>query len=140
MAIFGRSLFQSVLERIVDEKSTPKDEKPGSPIHGSIGGFVVQTGDSIVAEPVLTDAYRDFASETKPKQMPSFLARLDIAEVSADLGVGAGDTARSLAIKRRAFARLNHPDRVDIDYRAQATIRMTIANQLIDAALQALKS
>ncbi len=38
--------------------------------------------------------------------------------------------------RRRAFARENHPDRVPEEFREQATIRMTTANRLVEAALR----
>ncbi len=139
MAIFARSLFRSMLERIVDENSAPEEETPSLTIRGLTGGFVAQANPS-VGGAALEDAYRDFPNEIAPQQMPAFLARLEIGEVREDLDFTAQDTALSLKVKRREFARLNHPDRVDSAYRAQANIRMTLANQLIDAALKALKS
>ena len=47
-----------------------------------------------------------------------------------------GMTKAQIKDKRRAFARSNHPDRVAEDYRQAATIRMTIANRLVEAALR----
>jgi hypothetical protein len=37
--------------------------------------------------------------------------------------------------RRRAFARENHPDSVPEEFRAAATVRMTIANRLVETAL-----
>jgi hypothetical protein len=45
-------------------------------------------------------------------------------------------TKAEITEKRRTFARSNHPDRVREDFQAAATIRMTIANRLVEAALR----
>ena len=45
-------------------------------------------------------------------------------------------TKAEIREKRRAFARGNHPDRVGEEFRDAATIRMTIANRLVEAALR----
>ena len=41
--------------------------------------------------------------------------------------------------RRRAFARENHPDSVSEEFRAPATVRMTIANRLVETALPRAK-
>ncbi len=71
--------------------------------------------------------------------MPAHLARLSPEEIAADLGIANDETPESLALRRRAFAALNHPDRHPSAFRAEATQRMTIANMLIDEALRRLK-
>ena len=69
---------------------------------------------------------------------PAYLDRLTLGEIAEDLGLQPGDSAAMIAARRRAFARLNHPDRVADIARDKATRRMTIANALVDAALDAL--
>ena len=70
--------------------------------------------------------------------MPEHLGRLSPEDVAADLAIGAEDTQTDLAQRRRAFARLNHPDQVDPAYADKANIRMMIANRLVDEALDRL--
>jgi hypothetical protein len=41
-----------------------------------------------------------------------------------------------LLARRRNFARENHPDRAPADLRANATMRMKIANMLIDETIR----
>ena len=57
-----------------------------------------------------------------------------------ELAIHETDTAATLAEKRRAFARLNHPDGVKPEFRHNATLRMTAANLLIDQAIRMLKT
>ncbi|MBV6651049.1 MAG: hypothetical protein KI789_15095 [Hoeflea sp.] len=48
----------------------------------------------------------------------------------------ATDTPAELKSKRRRFARFNHPDRTPMEWREAATIRMKIANHMVDEALR----
>lgn len=66
--------------------------------------------------------------------------KTSLADVSAELAIHDTDTAATLAEKRRAFARLNHPDRVKPQFRHNATLRMTAANLLIDQAIRMLRT
>ena len=59
------------------------------------------------------------------------------AAIAEELGLEPGLTPRELTRRRRAFALANHPDRLALEHRAQATRRMAIANILIDRALKA---
>ncbi|MNT24256.1 hypothetical protein D3C72_1597220 [compost metagenome] len=71
--------------------------------------------------------------------MPAHLEKTSLTDVSAELAIHETDTAATLAEKRRAFARLNHPDRVKPQFRHNATLRMTAANLLIDQAIRMLR-
>lgn len=73
-----------------------------------------------------------------PLVMPPHLLRQTEAEVAEDLGLRPTDTAEALAEKRRAFARLNHPDGIHPAFRREATLRMTLANMLVDRARRLL--
>lgn len=48
-------------------------------------------------------------------------------------------TPTDLMLRRRKFAKTNHPDRVPLAVREVATRRMTIANTVIDEALRGTK-
>lgn len=152
--LFGKSLFQSVVDRLLADapeseeheappavQSTPRG-MPASFLAGASGAEDDETAPRF-------DPYREIAltapppppekpAEPEKPPMPPYLKRLSEAEIARDLGITVNDDAERLADRRRAFALLNHPDRVAQDYRAQATVRMTIANALVDDALARL--
>lgn len=66
----------------------------------------------------------------------SLFKRLSPEEVAEDINLLASDTSVELKAKRRRFARLNHPDRTPMEWRQAATIRMKIANHMVDEALR----
>ncbi|MFK3780002.1 hypothetical protein [Agrobacterium sp. NPDC089420] len=152
--LFGQSVFQSVVERLKQEKEEEDAATPlpaGHRIAGFSSGFVVDTQiDAPQPANGSLDAYLAFlpdpAPPTDPKQqaepepMPAHLEKTALADVSAELAIHETDTAATLAEKRRAFARLNHPDRVKPQFRHNATLRMTAANLLIDQALRMLRT
>ncbi len=154
--MFGRSVFQSVVERLAAERAAEDDDElpPTYRVSGLSSGFVREAGaapatDGRRAE----DLYRDLMAEggqaetvvppaepapPEPPVMPAHLARLSPQEIAEDLAVSANDTAATLAEKRRRFARANHPDGVHEAFRDAANMRMKIANLLIDEALARL--
>ena len=152
--LFGQSVFQSVVERLKQEKEEEGAEPPppaGHRIAGFSSGFVLDT--HIETPPPANgnlDAYLAFLpdpaplpepqAEPEPEPMPAHLEKTSLADVSAELAIQESDTAATLAEKRRAFARLNHPDRVQPPFRHNATLRMTAANLLIDQALRMLRT
>ncbi len=154
--LFRQSLFQSVVERLSDEDVGCADEEAeiASPrIHGMPGNYLA---DSLTAgfqeatrlqEAYLSlmedDGFYEAPPAPDPPQdpapvMPAHLARLSIEEIADDLGIAATDNREKLAERRRRFAKLNHPDRMDAEFRDRATLRMTIANLLIDEAIRRL--
>lgn len=154
--LFRQSLFQSVVERLSDEDSddTTNEESPAVShrIHGMPGNYLA---DSLTIEPQaatrLQEAYlflMDDAPVEEPatpppppdpvRVMPAHLVRLSIEEIAEDLGIAPTDDREKLAERRRLFAKLNHPDKVDADFRERATKRMKIANLLIDEAMRRL--
>ena len=152
--LFGQSVFQSVVERLKQEKEEEGAEpstSAGHRIAGFSSGFVV---DTHIEAPQPTngnlDAYLAFladpapppAPQTEPEleRMPAYLEKTTLADVSAELAIQETDTIATLAEKRRAFARLNHPDRVKPQFRHNATLRMTAANLLIDQALRMVRT
>jgi hypothetical protein len=152
--LFGQSVFQSVVERLKQEKEDESAEQPppaGHRIAGFSSGFVADTHPE--APPPGNgnlDAYLAFLpdpapppepeSEPEPEPMPAYLEKTSLADVSVELAIDETDTAATLAEKRRTFARLNHPDGVKPEFRHNATLRMTAANLLIDQAIQMLRT
>jgi hypothetical protein len=150
--MFGMSVFQSVLERLKadeDEEGTAEDQQASlANIRGLNGGFVGNLAASGMADSgAVQRAYFDTASEEmlsppkpQPKPvMPEHLRRISPEQIAADLALTDMETQQTLADKRRHFASENHPDRFDPDYRANATLRMKVANMLIDEAQRRLR-
>lgn len=146
--LFGKSLFESVLDRLRQERE-PEDEDGMPAAQPSLsafgGGFV-----GAVFEPAsdhrgsLDRGYRDAldgidAPPPPEPQIPPHLLRLTLAEISEDLALAPDDTVQILQDKRRAFARKNHPDGFSEPYRDKANIRMTVANLMVDEALRRLQ-
>lgn len=154
--MFGRSVFQSVVERLAAERAAEADDDAprAHRVSGLSSGFVREAGvapatDGRRAE----DLYRDLMAEDgeaetvappeepappEPPVMPAHLGRISPQEIAEDLALSANDTAAMLAEKRRRFARANHPDGVHEAFRDAANMRMKIANLLIDEALARL--
>lgn len=92
-----------------------------------------------VHEPAaITDPEIASPQEPEPPRMPPHLLRIRPQEVAEELAISSRDTQQSLSDKRRLFAKNNHPDGVDGLFRENATIRMKIANLLIDEAMRRL--
>ncbi|WP_312361289.1 hypothetical protein [Agrobacterium sp.] len=153
--LFGQSVFQSVVERLKQEREEEAAEPPPPPVNHRIAGFnsgFVVSSPSAAPQPGNggLDAYLAFLAdpapppepqpEPEPEPMPAHLEKTSLADVSMELAIHETDTAATLAEKRRAFARLNHPDGVKPEFRHNATLRMTAANLLIDQAIRMLKT
>lgn len=145
MPIFGKSLFETVLDGMdVDEAGEDEDvsvRRPRVTAH-----FLADTSFSDRAEDrPLGELYEDFGDPASPElnvppspEPPAWLDRLSERDVVDDLGLVTGMTGLEIKERRRAFARLNHPDRVAEPFREAANIRMTTANRLVEAALRRL--
>lgn len=144
MPVFGKSLFETVLdgmdvEEVEEEEAESFVRRPRMTAH-----FVADTSFADRAEQrPLGELYEDFGepppaeSELPPSpEPPDWLDRLSEQDVVDDLGLAPGMTKAEIRDRRRAFARSNHPDRVAPEFRDAATIRMTIANRLVEAALR----
>lgn len=144
--LFGKSVFQSILTRLDEEQAEETEGPPAATfrVSGLPMGFVAETVDASQGQVNFQQLYEIDADDlpAPPEEepaapvMPAHLARLTDAEIAEDLDLKPGDTAHRLMERRRAFAKLNHPDRVHPEFRAQATRRMTVANMLIDQALR----
>ncbi|MBO0903119.1 hypothetical protein [Jiella sonneratiae] len=73
------------------------------------------------------------AAEEAPP--PAGAPSTDPRDVAKELNILTASSVKDLLDARRSFARANHPDRVAILYRPQATVRMQIANRLVDDAI-----
>lgn len=141
MPMFGKSLFEAVLDGLGE----PAEEEEGEvsvPVRGFNGGFV---GRDWSARPetdldpsLLFDGFPPDPAVLEPV-VPTWIGRLSGDEIADDLALQDCGTEQDLRDRRRLFAFDNHPDRVLPEFRSQATRRMMIANQLIDAALAKLR-
>ncbi|WEX76611.1 hypothetical protein PYH37_004927 [Sinorhizobium numidicum] len=142
--MFGMSVFQSVLERLNAERDIEElDDHSGSRLAGVnlAAGFVASTSPEATAAFGTVDrAYRELASVDRaaPLAMPDYLRRTSLAEVAGELALSGQENSLTLAAKRRRFAAANHPDRLPAEFRANATVRMKLANMLIDEAARRL--
>ncbi len=161
--LLGQSLFQSVLDRLkAEDDDTAEQDAPTARVSGLNAGLAFDVMEGVSASSARPDqAYFETLEfphpdnmaeqsaepepppESKPEPepepvMPDYLTRIAAEDIAAELGISARDTAQSLSVKRRAFAKKNHPDRVHPLFRENATKRMTTANLLIDKALRRL--
>lgn len=145
MPVFGKSLFETVLDGLEPEEQEEEDVAPARRMTGL--GATLLAGRSDGNDPDhgdFADLYSDFGeglpvfpTDASP-QPPAWLGRLSKEEISQDLDLSNCKSDAEIRERRRSFARGNHPDVVHPDYRGPATIRMTIANRLIDDAISML--
>lgn len=150
--LLGRSVFHSVIDRLRAEEAAdaPEDDGqapgPSHRVHGLNMSFAAADAESETGRLArLEHAYREILEDgtdesrnpepPDDERMPPHLTILDPVTIAAELGIGPTTSPAQLHDLRRTFARVNHPDRVPAAFRDNATIRMTVANQLIDAAL-----
>lgn len=145
--MFGMSVFQSVLERLKTEEdegetaATALAATPRAPYCAT--PFVAGANENgSAAHSAVERAYFDasFIEPPPTEPMPAFLNRTSLEEVAEELDLDEQETLGTLAAKRRSFAAANHPDRLPQDYRANATVRMKLANMLIDEASRQLQA
>ncbi|MBB3423776.1 hypothetical protein ACK83U_10565 [Rhizobium sp. WW22] len=151
--LFKQSLFQSVLDRLDSEEEPAEQEEAAHRIRGLNVSFAATVLGGETPDAHRPDeAYRDNLGdpnilpepEPAPQEpvlpvMPEHLARTSREEVATELAITSDLTREALQEKRRSFAKANHPDSVAALFREQATIRMTLANQLIDEAIRRLR-
>lgn len=143
MPVFGKSLFETVLDGM-DADEADEDEEVPVRRPRVTAHFLADTSFTDRAEKrPLGELYEDFgtfpSAEPEPPSLPgppAWLDRLSEQHVIDDLGLAPGMTKAEIRDKRRVFARSNHPDHVVEEFRNAATIRMTIANRLVEAALR----
>lgn len=139
--MFGMSVFQSVLERLKTEEDEEEAAETAIAATSRASSFATTfvaggTDHASAARSAVERAYFDasFVEPPPAEPMPEFLNRISLAEVADELHLGERETLATLAAKRRIFAAANHPDRLPLDFRANATVRMKLANMLIDEA------
>jgi hypothetical protein len=148
--LFGKSLFQSVVDRLGEEaEDDVRAEDQAFRINGLPTSFVpeapvpsAEAGGNGADQRL--DAYLFLMPEDgepeeeeppAPPPPPVWIDRLSPEDVATDLGLQPADDRERLQERRRIFARDNHPDRVNAEYRDAATTRMKIANRLVDEAI-----
>jgi hypothetical protein len=143
MPVFGKSLFETVLDGLEPEEQEEEDPGPARRMTG-LGATLLAGMGGELDHGDFADLYSDYGEGLPvfpvdvPPQPPAWLDRLSIEEISEDLDLTNCKSDWELKDRRRVFARSNHPDVVHPDYRGPATIRMTIANRLIDDAISRL--
>ena len=148
--ILGQSIFDAVLDRLkeeTDETASPEGfgvEPPSVAVRGLNTGFIsaLNSVPSAGGSERLQDAYFAFSDDEPPgpsdaeNELEARFARLTPQEIAEDMDLHSGDDAAKLHTLRREFALKNHPDRVPDAWREAATMRMKIANLLVDEALK----
>lgn len=150
--MFGMTVFESVLERLKAEAREaaddlpPEEEDVAVEIRGLPVGFAgLGMGETFVSAPQAAAAYLDLYEEPAlqpaepPPAPPPHLLRTAPEEVAEDLALTGRESVGDLLARRRAFARDNHPDRAPADLRTNATLRMKIANMLIDETIRRIE-
>ncbi len=143
--MFGMTVFESVLERLKaeareDEEDTREDG--GGSVRGLTSGFAgLGLASTFVSGAQAAAAYLDLYEAPRPPEPekpapPPHLLRTMPEEVAADLALTGSEDVDALTARRRSFARDNHPDRAPAELRANATLRMKIANMLIDETIR----
>ena len=154
--MFGMTVFESVLERLKTEareaaeeadEETPEESGAGT-VRGLTSGFTgLGTTGAFVSGSQAAAAYLDLYEEPQPQPPPAaepppapppHLLRTTPEDVADDLALTGRESTEDLLARRRSFARENHPDRAPVDLRANATLRMKIANMLIDETIRRL--
>ena len=156
--MFGMTVFESVLERLKAEAREAEENEDGEAarendgpghIRGLPSGFAgLGNGSTFVSGMHAAAAYLDLYEEPRPAPpeppapepppAPPHLLRIAPEEVAEDLALNGKESVDDLLARRRSFARDNHPDRAPEDLRTNATLRMKIANMLIDETIRRL--
>lgn len=153
--MFGMTVFESVLERLkseareASEQEDEVSEAPAPAIRGLTSGFAgIGANETFVSGAQAAAAYFDLYEELEPPQNPEpppvepppapppHLLRTTPEDVASDLALTGKESPEDLAGLRRRFARENHPDKAPAELRANATLRMKIANMLIDETIR----
>ena len=151
--MFGMTVFESVLERLkaeareaAEEDEAPAEDTAGGRIRGLTSGFAgLGATGAFVSGSQAAAAYLDLYEAPKPPEpisqppAPPHLLRTTPEEVAADLALTGRENIDALTARRRSFARENHPDRAPAELRGNATLRMKIANMLIDETIRRIE-
>lgn len=133
--------FEAVLQSVEagHQRAWAQDVPLSSPIRSN-PWFIPESAPAAAGERAGVFIFEDGAEPVAPAQAALPLPSADPADVAAELDLAACPDLAALARRRRRFAALNHPDRVESRLRAVATQRMTIANFLIDSEIDRRKN
>ena len=144
--MFGMTVFESVLERLKAEAREAAGDAPEetvAPQVRSLGPGLAGLGAAgvSVSAPQAAAAYLELYeepqdAEPEPDPPPAHLMRTTPEAVAEDLALTGREDIEALTARRRSFARENHPDRAPPALRGNATLRMKIANMLIDETIR----
>ncbi|WP_337184769.1 hypothetical protein [Shinella sp.] len=147
--MFGMTVFESVLERLRAEARETEEEmaeeQGTGPVRGLTSGFAgLGATGAFMSGSQAAAAYLDLyeapappeSPPEEPAPVPEHLLRITPEAVAEDLALTGREDVEDLAARRRSFARENHPDRAPAELRANATLRMKIANMLIDETIR----
>jgi len=106
-----------------------------------LSGMVSSTEDkkATATPPIFAESYLEEDTVYFDEAVAPLLEAIVSCEqdaISEELGLHEDLSLNELKKRRRAFARDNHPDRLDPSKRDLATRRMTIANMLIDREIR----
>lgn len=139
-----RTRIRGLNASFVGTKSKPEQGHDSEPLHAAYFDY----SSDIVAPPAKPAAPppkpappppEPPAPPPKPAIDVSMFMRLRPEDIAKDINLRPSDTRVELQKKRRAFARINHPDRAPEEWRDAATTRMMLANHLVDAALRKIR-
>ncbi len=110
--------------RVSSEEAAAEYRDVGMGFEAELADLLAQV--SIDEQPV--------ASELEPGEPLDPLLPIDPEAIAAELGLDVPAALHDLGRLRREFAFHNHPDRVPPHMRQRASVRMQVANMLIDDA------
>lgn len=130
--------FAALLDDIMAERAEDDEPNPRISVDYLAVMEELHSGRIRFAEESVRAEYAS-AEQRKPRAPRQQVAppSIDPIDVARELGLGNGKPPRDLDRVRRDFAFRNHPDRVAVELRERAMVRMQIANMLIDEAKRA---
>ena len=143
LGAFTTTDFATLLDEVIaaaaaeEERAGPRPSIPFDPLLG-------EPVEERIADPIAAAEYLFLAAERfevtddTPPLVPD-LPSIDPVDIAMQLGLTGKEKAPALDQMRRDFAFANHPDRVAMDLRDRAIVRMQIANRMIDEAKRRLR-
>lgn len=134
------SEFAALLDDIMAERAEGDTSNPRisvdylAAVEELHSGRIRFAEEAVRAEYATADEHKHKVRPARQKIDPPSIDPLDVAR---ELGLDGGRPPRDLDRVRRDFAFRNHPDRVAVELRERAMVRMQIANMLIDEAKRA---
>ena len=135
-----RSTFETILRGLHPAEDDDGSSEGGAPLRAAAAPcFVTERAAGEIGGDALAARYGEtgggqFGESHAPAAPPSVAP----ADVERELDLASCRSVEALQARRRAFARGNHPDRLEPRLAAVATERMSIANRLVDEAIARL--